>query len=435
MPLDPVAIRGGIDALAARTRRRGLAVAYSGGLDSTVLLDIVAGAAGVRALPVRALYVEHGLQGAQPAWLASIRQNCAAREVPLEVLEAGLQPRAGESVEAAAREARYAALAAALGADELLLVAQHREDQAETLLLQLLRGAGPAGLAAMPAVAPLGEGLLARPLIDTEAADIAAFAGLRGLEWYDDPSNVSERFDRNYLRRRVMPLLRERWPGVAATFARSAGWQAEADGLMTTLAAADARAMTRRPDRLPTGGLAVLEPARLSNLLRYLCRAAGLATPDARRIDALCRLATGPTPRGQVRWRGGEARRYRDALYLLPGLPALPADDWAARPDASGALELPAGYGALCYAPSAMSGREVECRFRRGGERVRPAPDRPSAAFAAWCQQAGVPPWLRARLPLTYADGALVAVGTRAVAEAGADLAPQWIGRPEGLRA
>ncbi len=433
MPLDPAAIRDGIGAIAARTRRRGLAIAYSGGLDSTVLLDIVAAAAD--ALPLRALHVEHGLQGEQPEWAECVRRNCSARSVPLAVLDAELQPRPGESVEAEAREARYTALAGALAADELLLVAQHRDDQAETLMLQLLRGAGPAGLAAMPALAPLGQGLLARPLLDCDAAEVAAYASEHALEWFDDPSNASERFDRNYLRRQVMPLLRERWPGVGATLARSAAWQADADRLATTLGAIDARGLTGRPDRLPTAALAALEPGRLRNLLRYLCRAAGLATPDARRIDALCGLATGPTPRGHVRWAGGEARRYRDALYLLPALPGPPDETWEAQPDAAGVLDQPAGYGTLRYDADAVAGRDVVCRFRRGGERVRPGPDRPSAAFAAWCQQAGVPPWLRARLPLTFADGVLVAIGTMAVADAGAALVPQWIDRPAGLRA
>ena len=286
----------------------------------------------------------------------------------------------------------------------------------------------------MPESASIGAGRLLRPLLDCDAAGIAAYAASNGLTWFDDPSNASDRFDRNYLRRHVMPLLRARWPASSATLSRAAAWQADADRLLTAQAAADARRATTRADRVSAEAVAALDPARRANLLRFLCRAAGASTPDARRLAAALDLACGPTPRGHVRWPGGEVRRYRDLVYLSPPLPGPPDDDWEARPDRDGVLALPPGYGRLQYRAAAVAA-DARCRFRRGGERVRPGTDRPSSAFAAWCQQLGVPPWLRERLPLTFRGDELVAVGETAVAPAVRAFAPRWLDRPPGLSA
>ncbi len=430
MPLDPVALCDGIDRTAATLGKRRLAVAYSGGLDSTVLLTLVVSGS---ALPVRALHVDHGLQGEQPDWRAHVVAACEQRDIALQVLDVQVTPAPGESVEAAARTARYAAFSAALGDDELLLLAQHRDDQAETLLLQLLRGAGPAGLAAMPAAAELGESHLLRPLLGCDRAVLQDYASAHSLRWFDDPSNADDRFDRNYLRREVMPRLRERWPGLVTTLSRASDWQGEADRLASTLAAADARRFASRPARVDVSGWSALTPERQRNLLRFLCRAQSLTTPPARRLESLQALALGDTPRGEVRWPGGEARRYRHWLHLTPPLPAPPEDAWAAAPDDTGTLDLPQPYGQLHYDRAALEGVVVQCRFRQGGERVRRDPDAHSTSFAAWCQREGIAPWLRLRVPLTFVGDALAVIGTRAVSPDFAAWVPRWSGAPRGL--
>ncbi|MEN0043194.1 MAG: tRNA lysidine(34) synthetase TilS [Pseudomonadota bacterium] len=430
MPLDPVALCDGIDRAAATLGKRRLAVAFSGGLDSTVLLTLVASGS---TLPVRALHVEHGLQGEQPDWRAHVVAACERRDLSLHVLDAQVTPARGDSVEAAARTARYAAFSAALGDDELLLLAQHRDDQAETLLLQLLRGAGPAGLAAMPAVAELGRSHLLRPLLGCDREALQDYARTHALRWFDDPSNADDRFDRNYLRREVMPRLRERWPGLATTLSRASDWQAEADRLASTLAAADARRLAPQPARIDVSRWSALTPDRQRNLLRFLCRAQSLTTPPASRLESLQALALGDTPRGEVRWPGGEARRYRHWLHLTPPLPAPPEDTWTGAPGDAGTLDLPEPYGRLHYNRATLEGVAVECRFRQGGERVRRDPDAHSAPFAAWCQQEGIAPWLRLRLPLTFVGDTLAVIGTRAVSPDFAPWVPRWTGAPPGL--
>ncbi len=178
-----------------------------------------------------ALYVDHGLQAAATAWGEHCAHVCRALNVPFRVLRIDARPAPGESPEAAARRARYAALAAELSPDSALLTAHHRDDQAETLLLQLLRGAGPHGLAAMPAVSRLGQGWLLRPLLNVDRAELLAYARAHDLQWIEDASNQDTGFDRNYLRHRVLPLLRERWPAMNRTLARSARRCAETASL------------------------------------------------------------------------------------------------------------------------------------------------------------------------------------------------------------
>ena len=304
--------------LAAHPEVRNLIVGYSGGLDSHVLLNLLA--MNRDRWPDRtlaAIYVDHGLQAASAGWGEHCAHVCRELDIPLRVLRISARPAPGESPEAAARRARYAAFAAELGPDAALLTAHHRDDQAETLLLQLLRGAGPHGLAAMPAAAQLGRGWLLRPLLDLDRSDLLAYAHEHGLRWIEDASNADTGFDRNYLRHRILPLLRERWPATNRTLARSARWCAETAAWLDAEAAADlACIVARRPDSLKLSALRELSELRQHNLLRYWLRQLDLPTPDNRQLwhilhDAL-NAARDRNP--CVRWPGGEVRRYRDTL-------------------------------------------------------------------------------------------------------------------------
>jgi tRNA(Ile)-lysidine synthase len=186
-------------------------IAFSGGLDSTVLLHLLATRAKIDKLPpLSAIHVHHGLQAAADAWPAHCQFVCDALGVPLRVIRVQVQQ--GASLERAARDARYQAFAEVTGAGELLVTGQHRDDQAETLLFRLLRGAGVRGLAAMPAQRPLADGYLVRPLLDVSRAELEAYAREHQLTWIEDPSNADPRFSRNYLRHHVFPRLTERWP-------------------------------------------------------------------------------------------------------------------------------------------------------------------------------------------------------------------------------
>ncbi|MCG3146288.1 MAG: tRNA(Ile)-lysidine synthase [Gammaproteobacteria bacterium] len=399
-----------------------LAVAYSGGRDSTVLLHVLREIAAPGT--IRAIHVHHNLHPLAERWADLCARQCAEWNIPLELLRIDARPPRGESPEAWARRARYEALGAALRQGEALLTAHHQQDQAETLLLQLVRGAGPAGLSAMPRLTGLGGRPHLRPLIDAPASLIADYAGERRLTWVEDPSNAETRYDRNFVRRRVLPVLEERWPRAAATVARAATWQAEAADLLHTLAGVDlAAAAGATPHRLRLEALTALPASRRHNLLRGWLKGLALPLPSAAQLREVDRmLAARRDGAGCTRWRGVELRRFHDELIAMSPLPRFtPGGPIPWRPGEQG-LWLPAGTltasrrrgGGL--AQSALAGRRTSVRYRAGGERLRLRAAGPARPLKLLLQEWRVPPWLRDRLPLLYLEDALAAVADRAIA-------------------
>nr|WP_246194660.1 tRNA lysidine(34) synthetase TilS [Allochromatium palmeri] len=419
-------------------------IAYSGGLDSTVLLDALVAIRerlpGEPALDrFSAVHVDHGLHADSAGWARHCAARCAALAVPLHVERPTSTPRPGESLEAWARAARYAIFRRLLAPGECLLTAQHRDDQAETLLLALLRGSGPHGLAAMPVVAPLGAGRLVRPLLDFSRQSLADYAHREGLDWIEDPSNDHTAFDRNYLRHRVLPLLRARWPSVATTLSRSARHCAEAAGLVDQYAEqalADVRG--RQPGALSLAALGCLErPLRKAVVRRWLVER-GFRAPEARRLDRL--LDELPAARDDanpgVVWEGCEVRRYRgELLAFRPLPPLLPSETCIVWPITAeqGVLELPTGFGQLEWrlrpeemsrvgtipAPErnmrpasigAMTTIELQIRFGQFGHSCRSGANRPRQNLKKCFQAAGVPVWLRRHLPMIFQGERLIAI-------------------------
>src|SRR5689334_20790365 len=263
-----------------------VAVAYSGGLDSTVLAHLLV--TRRRDLGgLRLIHVDHGLQSASGEWSRHCRRQARAWRVPFTLLRARVVVRPGESPEAAAREARYGLLGRALRRDEVLVTAQHLDDQAETLLLQLFRGAGVAGLAAMPAHALLAAGHIRRPLLAHRREDLERYAVSHRLAWVEDPSNRHEGFGRNFLRHRVMPVLREKWPGVDRAIARSARHMAEARQLLGEVARRDL-ASAADGEGLSVVVLKGLSPARRRNALRAFISGAGVEMPSEAQLREIC---------------------------------------------------------------------------------------------------------------------------------------------------
>jgi len=403
-----------------------LLVAFSGGLDSHVLLHALRATLDRRGdtRPLLAVHVHHGLQPQADEWIVHCETVCAALGVSLSVARVTVTE-AGQGLEAAAREARYRALAAAMQPRDLLLTAHHQDDQAETLLLQLLRGAGPAGLAAMPRLAPFGPGWLGRPLLDRPRRALEAHARDAGLAWVEDPSNTDPRFDRNYLRQEILPRLAERWPGASARLAAAAANQADALEQLDALAREDGeRGRGEAPGTLSVQALRRLRRGRCRNLLRLWLRDKGLAAPPQARMDAILdeALTAGPDRVPCVAWPGVEVRRYRDDLYAMQPLPAPPREPipWDLRspltiPGLGLGLD-PAPLAAAGITPERCAG-PVTVRFRRGGERIRLPGRGHSAALKTLMQAAGMPPWERERLPLVYVGEVLVAAGTRWMAD------------------
>src|SRR5450631_31045 len=267
---------------------RGLVVALSGGADSAALLAALAAlGAGFRGLPLRAVHIDHGLQAAAAEFREACRNLCGHLSIPLELIRVDVQCQAGQSLEAAARDARYAALAAQLQLQECLLTAHHRQDQAETLLLQALRGAGVKGLSAMPICRGFGAGWHVRPVLDVPRGELLQWGGhLEGFR-STDPMNEDLRFDRSYLRKAIWPLIETRWPGADIALSRSARHMAEAQELLDRAAAIDVPRL-RDGDALSVQGLRVLPQSRRVNAVRVWLSEAGMEAPStARLVEAL----------------------------------------------------------------------------------------------------------------------------------------------------
>ncbi|MCU7883559.1 MAG: tRNA lysidine(34) synthetase TilS, partial [Candidatus Thiodiazotropha sp. (ex Lucinoma annulata)] len=257
-------------------------LAFSGGLDSCVLLHLLAELRLQLPYELRAIHVHHGLQAEAGEWQRHCENICESHDIPLDNVQLTLTPIAGESIEAVAREARYQAFAECMGEGDLLLTAQHQDDQAETLLLQLLRGSGPAGLAAMPLLARFEPGWLARPLLQVSRLTLEAYAQQHALTWHDDPSNQNLRFDRNFIRHQVMPLLRSRWPAASMTLSRAARFSGELLTLVKEEAEEDlVKARYGDSDTLSITALKQLHSVRLRNLLRHWIAASGATMPNS----------------------------------------------------------------------------------------------------------------------------------------------------------
>ncbi|HWV08508.1 MAG TPA: tRNA lysidine(34) synthetase TilS [Pseudomonas sp.] len=388
-------------------------IALSGGLDSTVLLHLLARLAQREELPpLSALHIHHGLQASADAWPAACQRLCNALSVPLQVIP--VRVASGASVERAAREARYGALQATLGAGEVLFTAHHADDQAETLLFRLLRGAGVSGLAGMPVVRTLGTGQLVRPLLNCARAELQAYAEAHGLSWVEDPSNTDEQLSRNYLRQQVVPALRTRWPAVVENLVRTAGHMTEATQLLDELAASDLIAAQVAGERylpplpcLSLSALRGLSEARQRNALRHWLRP-WTQMPDTAHWAGWQALRDA-APDAAPAWRlqAGELRRTDERLWWLTGIwlsdPVMPA--MAVSGNAFQALpgngqvriegQLPAGNWQLAY--------------RQGGERMLVA-GRGSRDLKRLLNERQVPAFLRQRLPLLLCDGELRAV-------------------------
>jgi len=388
-------------------------IAFSGGLDSTVLLHLLAHLAKTQTLPaLNAIHVHHGLQAAADAWPEHCRAVCAALGVPLQVVRVQVQP--GASLERAARDARYHAFTETVQANEVLLTAQHRDDQAETLLFRLLRGAGVRGLSGIPRQRPLGKGHLLRPLLDVTRAELEAYASEQGLSWVEDPSNEDRQYSRNYLRHQVFPALASRWPQAVATMARSAAHLSEAQALLDDLADIDLSLASTVSDfdwlGLPSLELAALEKLSVARQRNAISRWLEPRTrmPDSDHWSGWedLRDATGDA-RPIWRLAQGELHRAGGRVWWVSGawLNPLPvAGTWL---DPALPLVLP-GNGVLTLSGKIPDG-PVQIRYREGGE-VMGLPNRGHRDLKRLLNENAVPSFVRGRLPLLYKDGQLLAV-------------------------
>lgn len=402
-------------------------VAYSGGLDSHVLLHLL-----VRAqqrspqLNLHAVHIDHGLSPHSAAWRVHCQQVCQELGVDCHVEQLDRSKLTGPSLEASARQARYEIFTKLLSNDGTLLTAHHRDDQAETVLLRLLRGAGSQGLAAIPEQRSLGKGELVRPLLTFTRAQLQQYAQEHQLRWIGDDSNSRTDFDRNYLRHEVMPLLQARWPAASTTLARTAEHCRETTTLLQELATQDwQQSQGTVANTLSVTALTSLTPARQRNLLRFWLQQLDLPLPSERQLEQLrsdC-LTQREDAAPLMHWSGVEVRRFNGSLYAMSPLAAHDANVILPWLDSSKPLQLPSDLGQLTVAHLEMMGivltnnTNVSVRFRQGGERIELPGRQGSHALKKLFQEWRVAPWLRDRIPLLYVDDKLAAVLGYAVAE------------------
>lgn len=409
---------------------RHLTLALSGGADSVVLLDILAQLRASLHFSLSAVHVNHQISPNAADWAEFCARLCAGCDIPFQVVRVDLKRQPGESLEELARDARYRVFAEQR--TDFVVLAQHLDDQAETLLLQLLRGAGAKGLSAMAELSDrhVGAGLpaisadsrasplLLRPLLDVPRRLILDYAALRGLHWVEDESNTDIAYDRNYLRHRVMPELEKRFPGYRVTFARASRNLAESVQLSDDLARMD-RAIAVVNGNLRVDALRSLSGARARNLLRYWLAESGILMPSAGRLENLLQQLCSARDDAQIHISLGDTviRRYRGEVHLEKRMPAPQPElalTWAFQDE----LELPDSGGRLLFERTTGQGLSlarltaapVTIRLRQGGERLRPDCLRPTRSLKNLLQEAGMPPWQRQRLPLLFSGEKLAFV-------------------------
>ena len=420
-----------VSAVLGRHVRRGdrLVAGLSGGIDSVVMLDLLRRAAAKMRFEIAALHVNHQINPAAAKWARFCGAYCRQIGIGLTVIKVNV-PRES-SLEAAARNARYAVFAR-LPADFVAL-AHNLDDQAETVLLQLLRGAGVKGVSAMPVLrgdargqgkeekkrhvlhaSPLAPSIL-RPLLDITRAEIEAYARARKLRWVEDDSNANTGFDRNFMRHRLLPVIAERYPAYRKTLARASRNFAEAAVLLDELASID---MPNAAAHLKITDLRALTTARAKNALRYFLGSHGVTMPNETRLAECVRQVQEPRATGIAIDLGAhELRRFGSELRVVPKTP-VPSADFRRQWQGEARLALPELGATLLMKKSRGSGLSlaklqtaaVTVRLRTGGERLRPDAKRPRRSLKNLLQEARLPPWLRARLPLLYCGDTLVYV-------------------------
>lgn len=416
---------------------RKIFIAYSGGVDSHVLLHWCAAQPGLRD-KIIAVYVDHGLQAVSGEWGEHCRRQAENLGVGLQMLGANARAASGESPEAAAREARYRALRELLETDDVMLLAQHREDQMETLMLQLFRGAGVAGLAGMPVSSAFGKGLMLRPLLDVAKADIQAYAKVHDLDWVEDPTNQSSDFDRNYLRNQVLPLIKQRWPALDKTVARSARLCGDAAQMIDTWAEQTLRTVFDPIDgSFSIADLPHITDVQRNCLLRQWLRQMGLKPPSRAVLQTLVDQLIGGRADAmpKIHIGGYQIRKYRQKLYCVPEQQLRKEVGERTWEQQQQQIVLSNGYVVNKIASSSgiaqglWNTSVVTVMPRQGGETLKLPGRAGRHCLKKLYQEAGIPPWQRDVRPLICLDGRLAAIAGLWIAEWA------WHSQPDGCYA
>ncbi|WP_304985470.1 tRNA lysidine(34) synthetase TilS [Coxiella-like endosymbiont] len=410
-------------------------IAYSGGLDSHVLLHAMSECLKKNPLLyIRAVHINHGLNSKSDQWEQHCRYICEKLKIPFQAERLRLTIHPGDSIEAVARKARYEIFRRIIRDDENILTAHTQNDQTETFLLQLMRGSGVKGLSAMPMKKKLGSGHLLRPLLNFNRHELKVYAEKNHLHWIEDDMNLELRFNRNYLRHEVLPVLQRRWPQVFATVSRSASHCAEAAILLDRLADNDLQAMQTR-SKLAIKPLLQLTPERQRNILRRWISREGFLVPQTKQLEQIRKDVLEAKEDANPIFTYGdiEVRRYRNELYLSAFSPLYDDASLIIPWDFQGRLTLPNNLGILQAVKrkgkgikTALNLREVTVRFRQGGERCRPVGRKDSHSLKKLMQEWRIPVWQRDSIPLIYCNETLVTVVAYCICEGFVSKSPEW---------
>lgn len=386
-------------------------IGVSGGVDSVVLLRwAMENRAQLDAYGValKAIHVNHQISNNSNEWQQQVTLMCDAWNVPLIVRDVNVDVSRG-SLEEAARKARYNVFEQVLGAGDVLALGHHQEDQAETFLLRLMRGAGIHGLAAIAFYRALGSATIWRPFLATPKHVIVNYAKSSALTWVEDESNSDTHFDRNFLRQKLLPILKERWPQAAKKISQAAQHAFEAQVLLDDYAATDLKNLDVKPQKfgcsLSIEKLKELSCARQKQALRYWLRCMGYLAPESKHLEELQKVIAAKADSTPALWLGGYGfSRFANRLYLLPN-PLTPC---------AGVVELTKGKALLpdgSYLSVSGANCDLVVKFRKGGERSKPKGRAHSQQLKKLLQEYGIPPWLRYQVPLIFSGEDLIAVG------------------------
>jgi tRNA(Ile)-lysidine synthase len=409
-----------------------LVIAYSGGVDSQVLLHALAKLKHAKKIPniITVCHVNHGLSENASTWQKFAEQACKKLNLPFLACQVNVQPKVQQSLEALAREARYEALQSLYDEQSLIITGHHRDDQAETFLLAFKRGSGLKGLSAMAAETTQGKDIFIRPLLNISRAEIVNYAKQQQLDWVEDESNSDTRFDRNFIRQKIMPLLNERWPSIAQTINRSSRHCLEAQLLLNELAEQDLANCQLSAQCLSVSDLSKLSTARFNNLIRYFLAQHHHLMPSTEQLAQVHQqLLANKDKNPEIKVASNYLRRYKDALYLTADF--IDVSDWQKEIDCvdkdifttSDVIELPDSLGKIIFsnnqffdlsnldqriAPPTKE-QKVTIDFCHSNPTCLPDYRNHSRSLKKVLQELNIPPWQRKRIPFLYYDGQLVA--------------------------
>jgi tRNA(Ile)-lysidine synthase len=392
-------------------------IAYSGGMDSSVLLHLFHTNEIKINQEVEVLYVNHGLQQEADDWGKFSKKQCQQYDLPFTQLQINDNCPKGESIEAWARDKRYELIEEIMNENDVLFTGHHKDDQVETFFLQALRGAGPRGLASMPIIKEKNNTFHVRPLLSYSREDLTHYATEHNLKWQDDKSNVDNRYDRNYFRHNVAPIIEERWPAYRDTVSRLIEYQKEYKHLLNDVASDDIKSTLQVNKSLNLEMIKTLSVARQKNLVFVWLRQLSLQSPGSKNIEKIItdviNSSTDKSP--CVNWANVEVRRYKNSLYAMSAMQEYDVDiEFKWQPE--NILNLfeetlfakpEQGIG---ISKEKVKEAEFIIRFRKGGEEIKPDNFSHNKTVKQLFQERSVLPWFRDKIPLVYIDNELAAI-------------------------